>query len=213
MCYDLSVRVAGEVGFAAPCVDVGVAAEERIEGAGLVPARQELFGGIAEEAADVCAGEREAGDVVGEDHGDRGGQMRPDGLVVSCPHCAEALGAGVVGAGEDEGSTGGGWVAVDEGVERGVDEGHTVDVVDVAVFPVAMVDVILWHCGFGSIEDRGFVHVVPDEGVRSCTSEGFVGEERAPPFNSSRIEAVDPMRRARPAPAFVDVIVLVLDSE
>ena len=119
--------------------------------------------------------------------------MGPDGLVIAGPHCAEALGASVVGAGEDEWAAREGGVAVDEGVEGGIDESHAVDVVDVAMFPIAVVEIVLWHGCFRAVEDGGFVHVVPDEGIRSCTREGFVGEERAPPFNSSRIETIHPM--------------------
>ena len=33
--------------------------------------------------------------------------MRPVCEVVACPHCTEALGAGVIGAGEDEGAASG----------------------------------------------------------------------------------------------------------
>lgn len=60
---DFGVGGTGEVGFAAAGVDVGVATEEGVEGSGLVPAGEELLGGVAEEAADVCAGEGEGGDV------------------------------------------------------------------------------------------------------------------------------------------------------
>ena len=49
---------------------MGVAAEEGVEGAGLVPAREEFLGGVAEESAHVGAGEGVACDVHGEDHGD-----------------------------------------------------------------------------------------------------------------------------------------------
>lgn len=62
---DFFVGRAGEVGFAAAGVDVGVPAEEGVECAGLVPAGKEFFGRVAEETADVGAGEGEAGDVVG----------------------------------------------------------------------------------------------------------------------------------------------------
>ncbi len=88
LCYDGCVWFAGDVGFSATGVDVGVAAEEGVEGAGLVPTGQELFGWVSEETTNVGAGEGEAGDVVGEDHGDRGGEVGPFGLVVTGPHGA-----------------------------------------------------------------------------------------------------------------------------
>ena len=52
-----------------------------------------------------------------------------------------------------------------------VDEGHTVDVMHVAVFPVAVVNVVFWHSGFWSVEDGGFIHVIPDKGICSGASE------------------------------------------
>lgn len=191
---------------------MGVAAKEGVKGAGLVPAREELLGGVAEEAADVGAGEGVTCDVHGEDHRERSLQVGPARLVVTRPHGAHALGAGVVGAGEDEGAFCG-VVPFEHGFVRGVVEGEPVEVVDVAVFPVAVVEVVLGHGGFGPVEDGGFVHVVPEEEVGCGAFEGLVGEERVPPFAGGRVKAVDPVRGARPAPAFVKVVVFIVDAK
>lgn len=138
--------------------------------------------------------------------------MRPARLVVASPHGADALGAGVVGAGEDEGALGG-VVPFEHGFVGGVVEGESVEVVDVAVFPVAVVEVVLGHGCFGPVEDGGFVHVVPEEEVGCRAFEGLVGEEGVPPFAGGRVKAVDPIRGARPAPAFVEVVVFIVDPE
>lgn len=47
-----------------------------------------------------------------------------------------------------------------------VDEGRAIGVVEVAVFPVSVVD---------SVEDGGLIHVVPEECAGGGTSEGFCG--------------------------------------
>ncbi len=92
--------------------------------------------------------------------------MGPFGLVVAGPHGAKALGARVVGAGEDERPAAGGWrFAGEERMVGSVDKGHAIDVMDVAMFPVAVMNVVFWHSGLGPVEDRRFVHVVPYEGV------------------------------------------------
>ena len=94
-----------------------------------------------------------------------------------------------------------------------VDEGHAIDVVEVAMFPVSVVDIVFRHCCFGNVEDGGLIHVVPEECVGGGTSEGFVGEEGLPPFDGGWIKAVDPVGGAGPAPAFEEVVVFVFDTE
>ena len=81
------------------------------------------------------------------------------------------------------------------------------------MFPVAMVEIIFRHCGLGTVEDRGFVHVIPEEGVGGSAGEGRVCEEGLPPRNGGRVEAIDPVGGAGPAPAFVDAVVFVFDGE
>ncbi len=46
-----------------------------------------------------------------------------------------------------------------------VDESHAIDVVDVSVFPIAIVHVVLWHGGFWAVEDGRLIHIIPYEGV------------------------------------------------
>ena len=125
--------VAEEPRLAARRVDVRVRAEEGLEGARLVPARHELRGGVAEEAADVRARKREARDACHgrrraehtrgccarrqpplpppsppltdrEQHGRRHGEVLPLGRVVARPDGAPALRAREEGAREDEGA-------------------------------------------------------------------------------------------------------------
>ena len=140
-----------------------VAAEERVECPGLVPPRKKLFVGIAEKPTYVCAGEGEAGDVLGEDHWYGGGEVGPRSLVVTCPHGAHALAAYEEGAGEDEWATGRFRVAGQEGGEGGIDECEAVDVMEVTMFPIPMVDIVFWHSGLWTVKDRRFVHVVPEK--------------------------------------------------
>lgn len=56
-----------------------------------------------------------------------------------------------------------------------VDEGRAIGVVEVAVFPVSVVDSVFRHCCFGTVEDGGLIHVVPEECAGGGTSEGFCG--------------------------------------
>ncbi len=72
-------------------VDVRMRAEERLERADLVPPREQLRAGVAEEAPDVGAREGEAGDALGEQHGCGDLEVRPLGGIVARPHGADAL--------------------------------------------------------------------------------------------------------------------------
>lgn len=76
--------------------------EERLEGAGLIPAHQEFRIGVPEEAADVSAAEGDARKAEAHHHGEAGGEVAPVGGVVACPHGAVALGASEEGAREDK---------------------------------------------------------------------------------------------------------------
>ena len=46
-------------------------------------------------------------------------------------------------------------------------EGHSIEVVNISVFPIAVVKVVFWHGGFRTVEDRRLVHVVPDKEILS----------------------------------------------
>ena len=83
-------------------VDVGVGAEERLPGPGLVPPLQQLRVRVAEETAHIGAGEGQAGEADGEQHRGGGAQVLPVGGVVAGPDSAVALCAGVEGARQHE---------------------------------------------------------------------------------------------------------------
>ncbi len=81
------------------------------------------------------------------------------------------------------------------------------------MFPVIVMEVILWHSGFWTVEDRGFVHVVPEKSVGCGTWEGGIRKQGLPPGDGGGVEAVDPVGGTGPAPAFVDIVVFVFNSE
>ena len=152
-----------------------MASEEGIKYTSLVPSGLQLFAGVAEEAAYVSACERKTAYALIEDHGNGGFQMVPLGLIVASPHCSETLGAREEGAGEYKGTP---WpfflivvIAMKERLIRGIVEGETIEVVNVAVLPVAKVQIVLGHGGFRAIEDGGLVHVVPDKGILGRAGE------------------------------------------
>lgn len=208
------VRCSGEIGFAAAGIDMRVRAEERVEGAGLIPPRQELLARVPEEPADVGAGEGEARDGLVEDHGDGSLEVVPGGEVVARPHGAHALGSCVEGAGENEGATLVFWVVTrEQGFVGRVDESQTIDVMHVAVLPAAEMQVVLWHRRFWAVEHGGLVHVIPEEGIRGYALEAGVGEKRFPPLHNSRVEGVGPVGGTGPAPAFENIVVFVDDGK
>lgn len=93
-------------------------------------------------------------------------------------------------------------------------EGHAVEVVDVAVLPIVIMEVVFGHGGLRAVENRGLVHVIPDPGIWGRADELFEVEKGFPPDLGGRIEAVDPVGRAGPAPAFVNIFAgLVHDTE
>lgn len=119
-------------------------------------------------------------------------------------------------------------------------EEHAVDVVYVAVLPSTVMNIVLRHSDFGSVENRRLkgsrvrwlcsmrrrepdphlVHVVPDE----HSIRGFLPaptrypllvnktEQALPPFSTGGIEEIDPSGTAAPAPAFVVFLVSLLDD-
>lgn len=193
LCDDTSVWFTCKVRFAATGVDVCVAAHERVEDSGLEPAGEEFFARVAEKATDVGACKREAGDIAGENHGNSRREMGPNGLVISRPHSAHALRADKEGASKDEGAARRFRIPVEERGVGGVDKGKAVKIVEIAMLPIFMMEIVFWHGGFGTIEDRRFVHIVPNKGIRGRTSERRVGEKASPPFDGGGIEAVNPM--------------------
>lgn len=65
----------------------------------------------------LTAGEGHASDTVGEDHLDTDSHVLPSAHVVASPHSTEALGTGVEGASQNEGTLG--WVRASDEPLRG----------------------------------------------------------------------------------------------
>uniref|UniRef100_A0A182VLH5 Uncharacterized protein n=1 Tax=Anopheles merus TaxID=30066 RepID=A0A182VLH5_ANOME len=195
--------------FAPLRVDVGVRAEERLERARLIPAREQLAVRVAEEAADVRTAEADAGDRQRQAHLDRGLQVAPLGHVVAGPDRRVPLAAGKVRPGQNE-RTQAPFAPPQQPVERG-DQLHVpVQVVHVPVLQPAVVQVVLQHRHLRPVKDGRLVHVVPDADrvrllaeVRQQILVGVV----AP---GVRVEEVHIAGRAGPAPAFVVAAILVL---
>ena len=167
-------------------------AEEGVPDTGLVPACQQLLFGIPKESSYISTTEWEAGDTVVQDHRDRGLQMRPRGLVVASPHGAHALRSSIERPCEDERPANLALLALDKSVVCGVNESHPVDVVHITVFPLIIVDIVLWHCRLGTVENRWFVHIVPDEHILHRALKGGVLEQTLPPFSGRWTKAVNP---------------------
>ena len=68
--YDGCVGLTSKIWFTATGIDVGMAAEKGVEGAGLVPAGEKLFAWVPEEPANIGASEGEASDVLSQEHRD-----------------------------------------------------------------------------------------------------------------------------------------------
>lgn len=186
---------------------MSVAAEKRVESAGLIPAGEEFLGWVTKEAPYVGTGKGHTGDALGEEHGKCLRKVLPVGLVVAGPHCGRALGAGKVGPGQHK------WAALFARAKTGfksfegrVVESHAVEVVHITVLPVAVVEVIFRHGGLRAVEDGGLVHIVPYPGIRAGANELFKVEEGLPPGLCSGVEAINPVGRAGPAPAFIDLL-------
>lgn len=137
----------------------------------------------------------------------------PVGLIIASPHSSGALGASKEGASEDEGAA---FLprpeAALQSFERRVVESHAVEVMNVAVFPVAIMKVVFGHGGLWTVEDGGFVHIIPDPGVRGGADELFEVEEGFPPGLGGRVETINPVRRTRPTPAFIDLIACLIHN-
>ncbi|KAI6762797.1 hypothetical protein HG530_008777 [Fusarium avenaceum] len=81
------------------------------------------------------------------------------------------------------------------------------------MLPTSMVNVVLGHRHLRSIENRRLTHVVPHPGVVHGTLEAVKLEHLLPPFDRLGVEAVNPVRRSRPAPSFVEFLFLVVNGE
>src|SRR5690606_31286454 len=82
--------------------------------------------------------------------------------------------------------------------------------VDIAVFPVVVVEVVLRHGSFRSVENRRLIHIVPNMEVFGRAWEVLQSEERLPPLPCGRVETVYPVGGARPTPAFVRLFALLI---
>ena len=93
--------------------------------------------------------------------------MVPLCSVVSCPKCGVPLGPRECRPGEDEGSEGS-FASLDDAHVSGHGVEVTVDVVHVSVLHISVVQAVLVHSHLRAIENRGFVHVVPNVHVVGC---------------------------------------------
>jgi len=118
--------------------------------------------------------------------------MTPLSLVVASPHGSSALTTGVESSGQHEGTANLALLAFGDGLVCCIVESHAVDVVNIAVLPVTVMQVVLGHGCLRAVEHRGLVHVVPNEGVVGSALELVVVEQALPPVDGSRVEAVNP---------------------
>lgn len=189
---DLRVGRASNVWLTATSIDVSMATEEGVVDTSLVPASQEFFARVTEETSDICTAEGEARDTLVEHHRDGSLEVSPLGLIVAGPHGSSALTARVESSGKDEGAANLSLLTLSDGLVGRIVEGHAVDVVNVAMLPVTMMQIVLGHSRLRTVEHRRLVHIVPDEGVVGSTLELVVVEQTLPPVDGSRVEAVDP---------------------
>ena len=192
---------------------MSVATEEWVIDTSLIPASQEFFARVTEETSNIRTTEGEARDTLVEDHGYGSLKMTPLSLVVASPHGSSALTARVESPGKHEGTANLTLLTLRDGLVCRIVESHTVDVMNIAMLPVTVMQVVLGHSCLRAVEHRGLVHVVPNEGVVGSALELVVVEQALPPVDGSRVEAVNPHRRARPAPALVLLAFLVLDGK
>jgi hypothetical protein len=74
--------------------------------------------------------------------------------------------------------------------------------VNVSVFPSAVVETVFGHRDLGTVEHRGFVHVVPNVNVRSGTFELVQAVEGLVVVLHFRVEQVGVAAGAGPTPSF-----------
>ena len=87
--------------------------------------------------------------------------MLPCAQVVTGPHGSIPLGAGIEGAGKDEGTLVRGRPLFD-GLRCDVHKEHAVDVVNISMFPATVMNGILFHRDLWSVENRR----LPQKGVK-----------------------------------------------
>jgi hypothetical protein len=86
------------------------------------------------------------------------------------------------------------------------------------MFPTAMMDVIFWHGDLRAIENRRFVHIVPNEyriGALRPTPFFTVAiklEDALPPVPCFRVEEVDPGAATWPTPTLIFTEIGFLDE-
>lgn len=192
---------------------MGVGTEEGVECTGLIPAGEELVGGIAKESTNIGAGKGHSGDTLVEEHGYCGLEVFPFGFVVSGPHGCSPLRPCKECASQDERTDFLVGYPSFESLVSGIVESHAVKVMEVTMLPVVKVEVILWHGNLRAIEDGGLVHIVPDEHIVARALELVKLEVGGPPFLSLGVKAVDPVGAAGPAPAVIVAAFLGLDGE
>ena len=116
-------------------------------------------------------------------------------------------------------------------------EEHAIDVVQVAMLPTAIVDVLTRHADLRAVEDgrlktpsasnfdipyayTHLIHIIPDTSLDCAINprpliallDGL--EQRLPPVPATRMEEVDPSTAAAPAPSLiVGAAISLLDQE
>src|SRR6267154_678880 len=144
----------------------GVVTIDGVESTNFKPAREEIGGGRACEAADVVTDESVAAKPEAQQHGRAHSKVIPGAAVIAGPGGCVALSAGIGGAGEYKGPLVG--LQLAQAVVGGADIFPAVDVVDGAVIErAAIVEAmprIERHGFVGALEKRGLVHVVPEAG-------------------------------------------------
>mmetsp|Transcript_18956 Transcript_18956/g.75587 ORF Transcript_18956/g.75587 Transcript_18956/m.75587 type:complete len:277 (-) Transcript_18956:1159-1989(-) len=219
----LRPRLAEGPRLAALGVVVRVAAEERRERRRRDPARHELGLGVAEEAARVGAGEREAARRQREQHGRRDREVVPARGVVARPHGPPPLRAREKRPRQHERAEAGvlygrrrrpgrrrnrrcfGALRRSTSLRETL-RGRAVEVGAVQVVPLAVLDAGegrggLGHGHFGPVEHRRLVHVVPRVQIFRRADVLVEGEPVGPPRADRRRREVEVARRPGPAPA------------
>lgn len=172
-----------------------------IEGANLKPAGEKVWRGGAAKSADVIADERYATEAKIKKHLSAQAELIPSGGVVPGPGKSVALAAGIGGTGQNEGALV--RAKLQEPFVGGALIFHAKDVVNLCVgggagseaWLIDAMDAIEGHGSGGTVEYRGFVHVIPEAG-NAVLNELLV--EAAPPCASLGTSEVGEDRRAWP---------------
>src|SRR6266550_42672 len=174
---------------------------DRLECAKFEPPRQQLRPGAADKATYIGSAHPKTAQPEAQEHWRGQSKMVPGAAVVAGPRGGVSLATGIAGARQDEGPL----IRreLQQSVVRCPGVFHSVDVVDLEVGGCAGLETwlvdpvfdVIGHGPPGSVEDRRFVHVIPESGY-SVVNERCV--ERTPPFSCALTGEVGEDRRPRP---------------